>query len=84
MLGRVTRWLSEKFALAVYGYDISKSHLDIASTYYSNQNINNYSLSSSQYIRTGNEFTKSRSGLFGYGSATQSTTNYKYYSQRND
>lgn len=39
-LGRVTRWLSEKFD-TVYGYDISKSHLDSANTYLSKKNINN-------------------------------------------
>lgn len=39
-LGRVTRWLSEKFSL-VFGYDISRSHLQEANLYFSIQGINN-------------------------------------------
>jgi 2-polyprenyl-3-methyl-5-hydroxy-6-metoxy-1,4-benzoquinol methylase len=42
-LGRVTRWLSEKFD-TVFGYDISKSHLQSADHYLESQGISNINL----------------------------------------
>lgn len=42
-LGRVTRWLAEKFT-QVYGYDISRSHLQSAGHYLENTGIKNVSL----------------------------------------
>ena len=39
-LGRVTRWLSEKFDI-VYGYDISLAHLKSAESYLNRRHINN-------------------------------------------
>jgi SAM-dependent methyltransferase len=39
-LGRVTRWLSEKFDI-VYGYDISLAHLERAESYLNGQHIRN-------------------------------------------
>ena len=39
-LGRVTRWLSERFSF-VFGYDISRTHLQEANLYFSIQGINN-------------------------------------------
>jgi 2-polyprenyl-3-methyl-5-hydroxy-6-metoxy-1,4-benzoquinol methylase len=42
-LGRVTRWLSEKFE-TVYGYDISLSHLQYAGNYLTEVGISNVTL----------------------------------------
>jgi SAM-dependent methyltransferase len=42
-LGRVTRWLSEKFE-TVFGYDISKAHLQGAEHYLQSQGIGNVNL----------------------------------------
>ncbi|MEG4330943.1 class I SAM-dependent methyltransferase [Microcoleus sp. AT9_A2] len=42
-LGRVTRWLSEKFE-TVFGYDISRAHLQSAEHYLENQGISNINL----------------------------------------
>ncbi len=39
-LGRVTRWLSEKFSF-VFGYDISRAHLQEANLYLSSQGVKN-------------------------------------------
>jgi SAM-dependent methyltransferase len=39
-LGRVTRWLSEEFS-CVFGYDISRTHLQEANLYLSNQDVKN-------------------------------------------
>jgi 2-polyprenyl-3-methyl-5-hydroxy-6-metoxy-1,4-benzoquinol methylase len=41
-LGRVTRWLAERFE-TVFGYDISQSHLQYAKSYFSDENICNVS-----------------------------------------
>jgi 2-polyprenyl-3-methyl-5-hydroxy-6-metoxy-1,4-benzoquinol methylase len=48
-LGRVTRWLAEKFK-AVYAYDISKSHLDFAEQYFAQQGVDNISLHHLKYV----------------------------------
>lgn len=42
-LGRITRWLSEKFD-SVFGYDISKSHLEAARHLLENEKIDNVTL----------------------------------------
>ncbi len=42
-LGRVTRWLAERFE-TVFGYDISKSHLQLAENYFTGMDIRNVSL----------------------------------------
>jgi SAM-dependent methyltransferase len=42
-VGRVTRWLSERFA-RVYGYDISRSHLQLAESYLAEEKIRNVTL----------------------------------------
>src|SRR4030095_4744229 len=42
-LGRVTRWLAEKFE-TVFGYDISQSHLQYAKNYFSDEGVYNVSL----------------------------------------
>jgi SAM-dependent methyltransferase len=42
-LGRVTRWLAERFS-AVYGYDISRAHLDGAADYLARQGVGNVEL----------------------------------------
>jgi 2-polyprenyl-3-methyl-5-hydroxy-6-metoxy-1,4-benzoquinol methylase len=39
-LGRITRWLAERFE-TVFGYDISKSHLQYAQNYFSGAGIDN-------------------------------------------
>jgi len=41
-LGRVTRWLAERFE-TVFGYDISQSHLQYAKSYFSDENVYNVS-----------------------------------------
>jgi SAM-dependent methyltransferase len=42
-LGRVTRWLAERFD-KVYGYDISRAHLEAAGNYLSREGFHNVSL----------------------------------------
>jgi SAM-dependent methyltransferase len=42
-VGRVTRWLAEKFS-RIYGYDISQSHLRIAEIYLAQEKIRNVTL----------------------------------------
>jgi SAM-dependent methyltransferase len=49
-LGRVTRWLSEKFDI-IYGYDISLPHLKSAESYLNGKHIKNTLLRHIKYIK---------------------------------